>query len=97
MIQWESRRPKAYWKGNPNVGSKIREELMKCNSSLENDSGTEIFQQVYEVHAMKFYSKEPFFLLEFNRIGKLRLRQVSRIPNFQSNVTTGKIHYCWNC
>ncbi|CAN7065439.1 unnamed protein product [Brassica rapa subsp. trilocularis] len=30
---WDSKQPRAYWKGNPDVVSPIRMELMKCNHS----------------------------------------------------------------
>lgn len=31
--KWEDRKATAYWKGNPYVGSKLRESLLKCNKS----------------------------------------------------------------
>ena len=45
-MKWVDRRPTAYWKGNPYVGSDVRTELLKCNISDQHDWGAEIFQQV---------------------------------------------------
>lgn len=48
-FKWEERRPTAYWKGNPDVGSAVREDLLKCNSS---DWGAEIFRQDWWAEVM---------------------------------------------
>ena len=41
---WDSKQPRAYWKGNPDVVSPIRMELMKCNHSRL--WGAQIMRQV---------------------------------------------------
>ena len=41
---WGSKQPRAYWKGNPDVVSPIRMELMKCNHSRL--WGAQIMRQV---------------------------------------------------
>ena len=45
-MKWQDRRPTAYWKGNPDVGSDVRVELLKCNVSDQHNWGAEIFRQV---------------------------------------------------
>lgn len=45
VLKWEDRKPIAYWKGNPYVGSKIREDLLRCNKSEHGDWGAEILRQ----------------------------------------------------
>ncbi|MCO5561458.1 hypothetical protein L7F22_015079 [Adiantum nelumboides] len=44
-LKWEDRKPNAYWKGNPDVGSKDREDLLKCNKTNGSDWGAEIYRQ----------------------------------------------------
>ena len=45
-MKWQDRRPTAYWKGNPDVGSDVRVELLKCNVFDQHNWGAEIFRQV---------------------------------------------------
>lgn len=41
---WSEKTPHAYWKGNPDVGSPIRTELLNCNHS--RTWGAQIMRQV---------------------------------------------------
>jgi len=43
-VSWIDKIPRAYWKGNPDVSSPIREELLKCNHSRK--WGAQIMRQV---------------------------------------------------
>ncbi|KAI5063334.1 hypothetical protein GOP47_0021881 [Adiantum capillus-veneris] len=45
VLKWEDRKPNAYWKGNPDVGSKVREDLLRCNKTKDSDWGAEIYRQ----------------------------------------------------
>ncbi|KAI3772231.1 hypothetical protein L6452_03412 [Arctium lappa] len=42
-MSWEKKFPYAYWKGNPDVGSPVREELLFCNDT--NKWGAQILHQ----------------------------------------------------
>eukprot|EP00249_Psilotum_nudum_P008093 c21039_g1_i2 orf=324-1808(+) len=55
QVKWERRHQTAYWKGNPYVGSPLREELLKCNSSGKYDWGAQIFHQDWNAEASKGY------------------------------------------
>lgn len=55
-MKWENRDPSAFWKGNPDVGSPIREELLKCNSSEEHDWRAQIFRQDWGAAFMSGYT-----------------------------------------
>ncbi|KAL1202023.1 hypothetical protein V5N11_014970 [Cardamine amara subsp. amara] len=46
---WDNKQPRAYWKGNPDVVSPIRMELMKCNHSRL--WGAQIMRQNWEEEA----------------------------------------------
>ncbi|KVI11906.1 O-glucosyltransferase rumi homolog isoform X2 [Cynara cardunculus var. scolymus] len=43
VISWEKKFPYAYWKGNPDVNSRVREELLFCNDT--NKWGAQILRQ----------------------------------------------------
>lgn len=43
-ISWSKKSPQAYWKGNPDVQSPVRIELLKCNHSRM--WGAQIMRQV---------------------------------------------------
>ena len=43
-VSWKNKFPWAYWKGNPDVASPIRTELINCNDSRK--WGAEIMRQV---------------------------------------------------
>lgn len=45
VTSWENKFPYAYWKGNPNVLSPVRENLLKCNDT--NKWGAQIMRQVH--------------------------------------------------
>lgn len=44
-MSWEKKFPYAYWKGNPDVNSRVREELIMCNDT--NKWGAQILRQVH--------------------------------------------------
>ena len=44
-MRWMAREPYAYWKGNPSVAL-IRQELMKCNVSDNQDWNARVYAQV---------------------------------------------------
>lgn len=46
---WSSKLPLAYWKGNPDVDSPVRTELLKCNDSQA--WGAQIMRQVINLHS----------------------------------------------
>lgn len=46
---WSSKLPIAYWKGNPDVDSSVRTELLKCNDSRA--WGAQIMRQVINLHS----------------------------------------------
>lgn len=43
-LNWSSKHPFAYWKGNPDVSSPVRIELLQCNDSQA--WGAQILRQV---------------------------------------------------
>src|ERR1044072_7832997 len=43
-MRWKDKVPHAYWKGNPDVASPIRTELLNCNDTRQ--WGAEIMRQV---------------------------------------------------
>lgn len=45
LVKWKDRVPYAFWKGNPEV-SKIRKELIKCNTSDQHDWNARIYNVV---------------------------------------------------
>ncbi|KAH7283437.1 hypothetical protein KP509_34G007500 [Ceratopteris richardii] len=45
FVKWEDRKRSAYWKGNPDVGSAVRQNLLLCNKTDVNDWGAEIYRQ----------------------------------------------------
>lgn len=44
VVSWKNKNPLAYWKGNPDVASPLRTELLTCNDSMK--WGAEIMRQV---------------------------------------------------
>lgn len=44
-VSWKNKIPRAYWKGNPDVSSPIRTELLNCNHSRK--WGAQIMRQVW--------------------------------------------------
>lgn len=52
-LKWEDRKPNAYWKGNPDVGSKVRVDLLKCNKTKNSDWGAEIYRQNWWVEGLE--------------------------------------------
>ncbi|CAK7348064.1 unnamed protein product [Dovyalis caffra] len=44
--KWKDRTPYAYWRGNPWV-SPVRQDLLKCNVSDQNDWNTRLYIQIY--------------------------------------------------
>ncbi|CAM6104362.1 unnamed protein product [Calypogeia fissa] len=55
---WRLKVPKAYWRGNPNVGSALRQELMTCKTATKSPQ-TEIYNQDWtsEIALGKKHSK----------------------------------------
>lgn len=43
-VSWVNKMPRAYWKGNPDVFSPVRTELLNCNHSRKY--GAQIMRQV---------------------------------------------------
>lgn len=54
-LSWFNKFPRAYWKGNPDVDSPAREELLKCNHSRM--WGAQIMRQVQSgiLKALSFF------------------------------------------
>ncbi|KAH7542248.1 uncharacterized protein LOC107410848 [Ziziphus jujuba] len=52
---WSKKAPRAYWKGNPDVGSPIRTELLNCNHSRK--WGAQIMRQDWAEEAKGGYEK----------------------------------------
>ncbi|RZR90353.1 hypothetical protein BHM03_00018219 [Ensete ventricosum] len=44
-MEWEKRKPYAFWKGNPTVSGR-RKDLMRCNSSSGHDWNARVYAQV---------------------------------------------------
>ena len=51
-VRWRNKIPRAYWKGNPDVASPIRAELLNCNHSRK--WGAQIMRQVGLNYHVKF-------------------------------------------
>ncbi|XP_044413364.1 O-glucosyltransferase rumi homolog isoform X3 [Triticum aestivum] len=55
-VRWIDREPYAYWKGNPDVAA-IRQELVKCNVSSEQEWNARIFKQDWIKESKAGYKK----------------------------------------
>lgn len=49
VVSWKNKNPLAYWKGNPDVASPLRTELLTCNDSMK--WGAEIMRQDWDAAA----------------------------------------------
>ncbi|PON85486.1 Lipopolysaccharide-modifying protein [Trema orientale] len=54
-MNWTRRWPRAFWKGNPDVGSPVRTELLNCNHSRK--WGAQILRQDWSKEAKEGYEK----------------------------------------
>uniref|UniRef100_A0A453AIC1 Glycosyl transferase CAP10 domain-containing protein n=2 Tax=Aegilops tauschii subsp. strangulata TaxID=200361 RepID=A0A453AIC1_AEGTS len=55
-VRWIDREPYAYWKGNPEVAA-IRQELVKCNVSSEQEWNARIYKQDWVKESKAGYKK----------------------------------------
>jgi hypothetical protein len=60
VVNWKNKKPLAYWKGNPDVLSPVRTELLNCNDSRQ--WGAEIMRQVLLNHLSQFQHKSIFVI-----------------------------------
>lgn len=59
-LSWSNKYPRAYWKGNPDVDSPTRTELLKCNHSRM--WGAQIMRQV-QTGTLKFFLSLHFCII----------------------------------
>lgn len=104
---WSEKSPRAYWKGNPDVASPLRVELVKCNDS--NRWGAEIMRQVelelhllhelvahiLDIHQISCCWCLPY-IVHF-RIGRKKQKMDLRSPNYQISVIIGKYSFAMSC
>lgn len=98
---WDNKQPRAYWKGNPDVVSPIRLELMKCNHS--RFWGAQIMRQVrftYRPFQVTPNASDADVCVFFiYRTGRKKQKVGLNNPSSPTNAITGKsqvnIIYVW--
>lgn len=96
---WLKKWPWAYWKGNPDVASPIRQELLNCNHSRR--WGAQIMRQVeLELHLLLRMITFSLMLIQKShvlvavslhcRIGSKKLMLDTNNPNYQISASISK-------
>lgn len=104
LLNWTQKLNYAYWKGNPDVQSPVRIDLLQCNNS--DLFGAQIMRQVlcnyhlnlffsrigiYWAAKVWFINKFFYFLPLYYRIGLKKENMGLRSPNYQISAIIGKL------